>query len=99
MDGPGRAGDAGPPRAEGTALVGTTGPVTMVHAALTNGGPGGGTPFTVVETGPVPLSPAGDFTIDTQITVPTPLEQPVLLIRIGAAGGPFIAASVPGDND
>jgi|GEM_PF-2873841 len=42
-------------------LVGTLGPVTMVHAALTCGGPGGGTPFTITSTDAVPLNPAREF--------------------------------------
>jgi hypothetical protein len=76
-------------------LVGTTANVTTVHAALTCGGPGGGVPFTFTTTEAVPLSPAGDFEIDTQIPVPAVCAQPIVLIRIGtpAAPGPWIAAS------
>ena len=76
-------------------LVGTTAGVTMVHAALTCGGPGGGVPFTITSTDAVPLSPAGDFEIDTHISIPSVCAQPILLIRIGtpASPGPWIAAS------
>jgi len=76
-------------------LVGTTAGVTMVHAALTCGGPGGGVPFTITSTDAVPLSPAGDFEIDTNISIPSVCAQPIVLIRIGtpAAPGPWIAAS------
>src|SRR5215213_645902 len=76
-------------------LIGTVATVTMVHAALTCGGPGGGVPFTITSTEAVPLSPAGDFEIDTEISVPEACAQPILLIRIGTPEnpGPWIAAS------
>jgi len=79
------------------ALVGTTGPVTSVHAALTCGGPGGGVPFTITHTNAVPLSPQGDFRINAHLTLPTTCDRPILLIRIGEpdAGGPFIASAAP----
>jgi hypothetical protein len=80
-----------------TALVGTVGPVTSVHAALTCGGPGSGVPFTITATDAVPLSARGDFEIDAHITLPTTCDRPVLLIRFGEpdAGGPFIASAAP----
>ena len=76
-------------------LVGTTAGVQAVHAALTCGGPGNGVPFTITSTDAVPLSPAGDFEIDTHISVPSVCAQPIVLIRIGtpASPGPWIAAS------
>jgi len=79
------------------ALVGTTGPVTSVHAALTCGGPGSGTPFTITRTNAVPLSPQGDFKISEQITLPTTCDRPILLICAGAPadGGPFLASAAP----
>jgi hypothetical protein len=79
------------------ALVGTVGPVTSVHAALTCGGPGGGVPFTITSTDAVPLSPAGDFQINAHVMLPTTCDRPILLIRIGeaSAGGPFIASAAP----
>lgn len=78
-------------------LVGTVGPVTMVHAALTCGGPGGGTPFTITNTPAVPLSAQGNFRINAHITLPTTCDRPIILIRAGdaAAGGPFIASASP----
>jgi hypothetical protein len=77
------------------ALVGTVATVTTVHAALTCGGPGGGVPFTITSTEAVPLSPEGDFVIDTQVSLPAVCAQPILLIRIGdpTSTGPWIAAS------
>jgi len=79
------------------ALVGTVGPVTTVHAALTCGGPGSGTPFTVTSTPSVPLSPQGNFKINAQITLPTTCDRPILLIRAGdpTAAGPFLASADP----
>ena len=76
-------------------LVGTVATVTTVHAALTCGGPGGGVPFTITSTDAVPLSPAGDFEIDAQLSLPEVCAQPIVLIRIGPAtsSGPWIAAS------
>lgn len=78
-------------------LVGTTGPVTSVHAALTCGGPGSGTPFTIIHTDAVSLSPQGNFKISAHITLPTTCDRPILLIRAGdsTAGGPFIASAAP----
>jgi hypothetical protein len=81
-------------------LVGTVAGITVVHAALTCGGPGGGTPFTITSTAAVPISLAGDFEIDEEVTIPSVCAQPIILIRIGlpAASGPWIAASeLPGD--
>lgn len=83
-------------------LVGTVGPVTMVHAALTFGGPGGGTPFTITATDAVPLSAQGNFDIDAQISVPAVCDRRILLIRIGAPAspGPFIAlAGISPEDD
>jgi hypothetical protein len=82
-------------------LVGTVANVTTVHAALTCGGPGGGVPFTITSTEAVPLSPAGDFVIDAQLSLPAVCAQPIVLIRIGSldSAGPWIAASeLPGSN-
>jgi len=78
-------------------LVGTVAGVTTVHAALTCGGPGGGTPFTITPSDGVPLSAAGDFEINAQLTIPDACDHPILLIRIGtpAAAGPWIAAAAP----
>jgi hypothetical protein len=83
-------GDPVPPN-----LVGTVANLTMVHAALTCGGPGGGVPFTITPTDAVPISTDGDLEIDAQITTPTVCAQPTVLIRIGtpAGPGPWIAAS------
>ena len=77
------------------AVVGTVGPVTMVHAALTCGGPGAGVPFTITSTGAVPLNPQGNFSINAHITLPATCDRPILLIRAGApdANGPFIASA------
>jgi hypothetical protein len=79
------------------ALVGTVGPVTSVHAALTCGGPGGGVPFTVTATDAVPLNPQGNFQINETLTLPATCDRPVMLIRIGEpdAGGAFIALAAP----
>jgi len=76
-------------------LVGTVATVTTVHAALTCGGPGGGTPFTITPSDGVPLSANGNFEIDAQLTIPDVCDHPILLIRIGtpAAAGPWIAAA------
>ena len=82
-------------------LVGTTAGVTTVHAALTCGGPGGGVPFTITPTEGVPLSPAGDFEIEADLTTPSVCAQPIVLIRIGSptSPGPWIAASeISGSN-
>jgi len=81
-------------------LIGTVAGVTTVHAALTCGGPGGGTPFTITSTEGVPLNSDGDFEIDAELEIPSVCAQPILLIRIGspATPGPWIAASeLPGD--
>ena len=81
-------------------LIGTVATVTMVHAALTCGGPGGGTPFTITSTDAVPISANGDFEIDEEVSIPSVCAQPIILIRIGLAAdsGPWIAASeLPGD--
>ena len=81
-------------------LIGTVAGITTVHAALTCGGPGGGTPFTITPTDGVPISPDGDFEIDAEISIPDGCAQPIVLIRIGvpATPGPWIAASeLPGD--
>ena len=81
-------------------LIGTVAGVTMVHASLTCGGPGSGTPFTITNTDAVPLGADGDFEIDEEITIPTVCAQPIILIRIGlpAGAGPWIAASeLPGE--
>jgi hypothetical protein len=77
------------------AIIGTVGPVTMVQAELTCGGPGGGVPFTVVDTDPVPLSAQGDFQIDARLSLPDVCDRPIVLIRIAseAGAGPFIAVS------
>ena len=83
-------------------LVGTVATVTMVHAALTCGGPGGGVPFTITPTDGVPISSDGDFVIDAQLEIPSICAQPIVLIRIGtpATLGPWIAASeLPGKDD
>lgn len=78
-----------------SALVGTTATVTMVHAALTCGGPGGGVPFTITPTDAVPLSSNGDFDIVAELMLPQVCSQPIVLIRIGdpESPGPWIAAS------
>ena len=83
------------------ALVGTTGPVTMVTAALVCGGSGGSAvaiPDAMVT--PSALSTAGNAEIKQSITLPASCIAPVVLIRIfnpsAAAGsqiGPFIAAT------
>lgn len=89
-DGALASGDPVPP-----ALVGTTATVTMVHAALTCGGPGGGVPFTITPTDAVPLSTNGDFDISADLILPEICAQPIVLIRIGdpESPGPWIAAS------
>jgi hypothetical protein len=76
-------------------LIGTVATVTMVHAALTCGGPGGGVPFTITSTEAVPLSPEGDFEINADLAVPSVCSQPIILIRGGtpASPGAYIAAS------
>jgi hypothetical protein len=81
-------------------LIGTVATVTTVHAALTCGGPGGGTAFTITSTDAVPINSKGDFEIDAELEIPSVCAQPIILIRIGsaAAAGPWIAASeLPGD--
>ena len=81
-------------------LVGTVAGITMVHAALTCGGPGSGTPFTITSTDAVPIGANGDFDIDEEVTIPSVCAQPIILIRIGlpADSGPWIAASeLPGE--
>lgn len=83
-------------------LVGTVAGITMVHAALTCGGPGSGVPFTITPTDGVPISSDGDFVIDAQLEIPSICAQPIVLIRIGtpATPGPWIAASeLPGKDD
>ncbi len=80
-------------------LVGTVATVTMVHAALTCGGPGSGVPFTITATDAVPISSNGDLDINAHLSIPSVCAQPIVLIRIGtpAAPGPWIAASkLPG---
>src|SRR5258705_8639135 len=82
-------------------LVGTVATVTMVHAALTCGGPGSGVPFTITPTDGVPISSDGDFSINAQVSIPSVCAQPIVLIRIGTPGtpGPWIPASeLPGEN-
>ena len=83
----------GPP-----AVVGTTGPVTMVGATLICGGSGG---TAVADNGPVtpsPLSAAGNAEIQQAVTLPASCAAPVVLVRIfnsaqplGSQLGPFIA--------
>lgn len=83
-------------------LVGTVATVTMVHAALTCGGPGSGVPFTITPTDAVPISSDGDFEINAHVSIPSVCAQPIVLIRIGtpATPGPWIAASeLPGKDD
>ena len=86
-------------------LVGTVGPVTRVHASITCGGPGMGTPFTITDTPSVPLSANGSFKINAHLTLPTACDRPIILIRVGepGAGGVFIAEASPffekGDDD
>jgi hypothetical protein len=80
------------------ALVGTTGPVTMVGATLMCGGSGG---TAVADNGPVtpsPLSAAGNAEIQQAVTLPASCAAPVVLVRIfnsaaplGSQLGPFIA--------
>ena len=81
-------------------LIGTTAGVTTVHAALTCGGPGGGTAFTITSTDGVSLNSKGDFEIDAELVIPSVCAQPIILIRIGSptAPGPWIAASELPDN-
>jgi hypothetical protein len=81
-------------------LIGTVAGITTVHAALTCGGPGAGTPFTITPTDGVAISADGDFEIDADISIPSVCEQPIVLIRIGApaTAGPWIAASELPDN-
>jgi hypothetical protein len=77
-------------------LVGTVGPVIIVHAALTCGG-AGGAPFMIINTPTVPLSPQGNFKINAHITLPTTCDRPIILIRAFGpdVGGPFIASAEP----
>lgn len=84
------SGDPVPP-----ALVGTAGPITTVHAALTCGGPGGGVPFTIISTEAVPLSSQGDFDISQELSLPEVCSHPIVLIRAGDPESPggWIAAS------
>ena len=80
------------------AVVGTTGPVTMVGATLMCGGSGG---TAVADNGPVtpsPLSAAGNAEIQQAVTLPASCAAPVVLVRIfnsaaplGSQLGPFIA--------
>src|SRR5262249_30688680 len=79
-------------------LVGTTAGITLVHAALGCGGPGGGVPFTFTSTDAVTLDSHGNFVIDQTVPgLPSPCDRPILLIRIGdpSANGAFIAATDP----
>jgi|SRR5215813_6693642 len=81
-------------------LIGTTGGVVTVHAALTCGGPGNGVPFTITATDGVPLDSNGDFELDGQVTIPEACAQPIVLIRTGtpeAPGGWIAASELPGD--
>ncbi len=81
-------------------LVGTTGGVLMVHAALTCGGPGDGVPFTITPTDGVPLDSNGNFEIDAEISIPNVCTQPIVLIRTGtpeSPGGWIAASELPGD--
>jgi len=83
-------------------LIGTVATVTMVHAALTCGGPGNGVPFTITATDAVPISSDGNVVINAQVSIPDVCAQPIVLIRIGTptAPGPWIAASeLPGMRD
>lgn len=48
------------------AVIDTTATVSMVHAALTCGGPGGGVPFTITPTDPGPLSPCWSASVRRQ---------------------------------
>jgi hypothetical protein len=82
-------------------FVGTTGPVTMVAAALVCGGTGG-TPVSVPDAAvtPSPLNSMGDAEIAQDITLPPACFGPVVLVRIfnpnaalGSQLGPFIAAT------
>ena len=72
-------------------LVGTVGPVTSVHAALTC------TPLVIINTPAVPLSPQGSFKINAHITLPTTCDRPIILIRAFGpeVAGPFIALAEP----
>jgi len=81
-------------------LIGTTGGVLTVHAALTCGGPGNGVPFTITPTEGVPLDANGDFDIDAEVSIPDVCAQPIVLIRTGtpdAPGGWIAASELPGD--
>jgi hypothetical protein len=81
-------------------LVGTTGTVTSVHAALTCGGPGSGVPFTITSTDSVALDPTGDFEFDAQLSIPEVCAQPIVLIRAAtpATPGPWLAVSELSDD-
>lgn len=84
-----------------SALVGTTGPVSMVAATLVCGGSGGaGVVVPDATVTPSPLSSSGGAEIRQSITLPAACIAPVVLIRIfnpaaalGSQLGPFIAAS------
>ena len=81
-------------------LIGTTGGVLTVHAALTCGGPGNGVPFTITTTDAVGLDSKGDFEIDAEVSIPDVCAQPIVLIRTGtpdAPGGWIAASELPGD--
>jgi hypothetical protein len=73
----------------GTALDGTTGPVTKVVASLTCDG----AMPTIVTTGAVPLSSGGDASIDQQIALPPTCLAPIVLVRANSGTGPWIAAT------
>jgi hypothetical protein len=85
-----KAGPGVPPN-----LVGTTGPVQMVAVSLVCGGSGG---TVAASTDGVPLSAAGNATIQTKLTLISECIGPVVLVRFfnaaappGSQLGPFIA--------
>lgn len=73
--------------------INTVGPVTMVSASLVCGD------VVAATTGAVPLSAAGDASIQDTVTLPASCIAPAVLIRIAAittgplASGPFIAVN------
>ncbi|HWC96911.1 MAG TPA: hypothetical protein VG456_09185 [Candidatus Sulfopaludibacter sp.] len=83
------------------AVVGTTGPVTMVAATLVCGGTGGmAVAVPDLSIAAATLSSSGDAQIDQTVTLPASCVGPVVLVRIfspsaalGSQLGPFIAAS------
>lgn len=74
--------------------TGTVGAITHVRASVTCHGAG-----VVATTAVVPLSAAGDAEIEEVITLPSSCVGPIVLVRVGGAGGnspllgPWIAAS------